>query len=240
MDGFARRQESTRIASALPWIGVGLAAAAAIGVGALALSRRAGRRRLTRAPANPSGHTPTGDRRVSGSVTIARTPWEVYEFWRDLRNLPRFTQHVERVTIIDDRRSHWTVRAPGGRTVEWDATITEDRPNEAIAWQTIGHPDVTNAGVVRFRPAPGDQGTEVHVTLHYRPLFGAVGVAIATLLGEEPGLQLRGDLRRLKQVLEIGEVMQSDASAQGPGLHAAQPPAARPPAAHPPLAEALA
>jgi len=224
MHGFVRRTPRTRTASALPWIGAGLAAAAVIGVGALAISRRARRKNAAGALELPNGSAaPTGDRRVSGSVTIARTPWEVYEFWRDLRNLPRFTRHVERVTVYDETRSHWIVRAPAGRTVEWDATIIEDRPGETIAWHTVGSPDVSNAGVVRFRPAPGDQGTEVHVTLHYRPLLGAIGVAIATVLGEQPALQLRGDLRRLKQVLEIGEVMQSDASAQGSGMHAAQP-----------------
>jgi uncharacterized membrane protein len=160
---------------------------------------------------------------VKTSITINRSPEEVYLFWRDFTNLPRFMAHLESVQVLDDRRSRWKARAPAGSSVEWDAEILEDQPNERIAWRSLQHADVANWGSVRFVPAPGGQGTEVHVELRYEPPGGAFGAAVAKLFGEEPGQQVRGDLRRLKQVLETGEVVHSDASIHA-GPHPARPP----------------
>ncbi len=159
---------------------------------------------------------------VQRSVTINRTPEEVYQFWRNLENLPRFTSHLEAVRVIDDRRSHWQARAPVGTTIEWDAEIVEDRPNELIAWRAVEGADVPNSGSVRFAPAPGRRGTEVHVAIDYNPPGGQVGAAVAKLFREEPTQQLGDDLRALKQVLETGEVLVSDATVRR-GLHPARP-----------------
>jgi len=163
--------------------------------------------------------------RVSETVTVARPREEVYRFWRDLTNLPRFMEHLEAVQVLDDRRSHWRAKAPAGSSVEWDAEILEDEPNERISWRSIQDADVPNTGTVRFRVAPGNRGTEIHVTLRYDPPAGRLGALVAKLFGEEPSEQVKGDLRRLKQVLETGEVVHSDASVH-PGLHPAQPAAA--------------
>ena len=157
-------------------------------------------------------------------MTINRSPEEIYHFWRDFQNLPRFMDHLESVDVLDERRSHWRAKAPAGKTVEWDAEIIEDRPNELIAWRSLENADVPNTGSVRFVPAPGGRGTEVHVELKYDPPGGAVGVAIAKLFGEEPNQQVATDLRRFKQVMETGEVVQSDASIHR-GPHPARPPA---------------
>jgi uncharacterized membrane protein len=143
---------------------------------------------------------------AASSVTIAKPPEEVYRFFRAFSNLPRFMRHVERVTVIDETRSHWVVRAPLGRTVEWDATITEDRPNERIGWRSDPDAAVRNIGWIEFRPAPGDRGTEVRAAIAYEPPAGQLGRLVAQLWGEEPGKQAHDDLRRLKQVLETGEV----------------------------------
>lgn len=156
-------------------------------------------------------------------TTIARVPEEVYRFWRDLRNLPRFMAHLASVEPIDDLRSHWKVIGPGGVAVEWDAEIVEDRFGEAIAWRSLPGADVDSSGVVRFVPAPGGRGTEIHVKLRYAAPGGRMGRAIAKLLGREPGQQARSDLRRLKQVLETGGVVHSDASIHA-GAHPARPP----------------
>ena len=147
---------------------------------------------------------------VHRTITINRTPDEVYAFWRDFENLPRFMAHLESVRILDDRRSHWITRGPGLKMdrVEWDAEITEDRPGEYIAWRSLADARVPNSGVVQFARAPGDRGTEVHVELRYFPPGGRFGKAVAKLFGEEPGQQIEGDLRRFKQVLETGEVAQ--------------------------------
>ncbi len=158
--------------------------------------------------------------RVSRSITIYRTPDEVYEFWRDFANLPTFMKHLESVTVKNGS-STWKAKGPAGMTIEWQAETVLDVPNESIAWRSVaGTTTVPNRGVVRFVRAPGDRGTEVHLELEYSPPAGAIGAAFAKLFGEEPGQQIAGDLRRLKQVLETGEVVHSDAS-----IHAGRHPA---------------
>jgi uncharacterized membrane protein len=171
----------------------------------------------TGAPADRSGTI-----HVQEQITIGRTPDELYRFWRDFQNLPVFMEHLQAVRILDDRRSRWTARAPADQTVEWEAEITEDRPGEQISWRSIADADVPNAGTVRFQAAPGGRGTEIHVELRYDPPGGRLGALVAKLFGEEPGQQVHGDLRRLKQVMETGEVMRSDASIHR-GMHPAQP-----------------
>lgn len=160
---------------------------------------------------------------VVRSITIDRSPEEVYAFWRDFENLPRFMEHLESVQVSGERRSHWKAKAPAGRSVEWDAEMTEDVSGERIAWRSLPGADVPNRGVVRFVRAPADAGTEVHVDLRYEPPAGRAGAAIAKLFGEEPDVQLASDLRRFKQVLETGEVVRSDASIHEK-MHPAQPP----------------
>ena len=155
------------------------------------------------------------DGNVHGSVTIKAEPRAVYDHWRRLENLPRFMKHLERVDEVDGTRSHWVARAPLGTEVEWDAEITDDVPGERIAWSSTQDSQIWNAGEVTFQRAPGDRGTEVHVRLEYAPPGGPVGAAVARLLGEEPKSQIKGDLRRLKQVIETGEVIVSEAVAGG-------------------------
>src|SRR5512133_1212058 len=107
---------------------------------------------------------------VTKTITINRPIDEVYAFWRDFENLPRFMYHLEHVETTSDRRSHWVAKAPAGKAVEWDAEIIDDRPNELISWKSVGaDDDVRNSGTVRFTEAPGDRGTEVRVDLQYDP-----------------------------------------------------------------------
>lgn len=157
------------------------------------------------------------------TVTISRPPEEVYRFWRDFNNLPRFMDHLESVQVIDDRRSHWVANTRTGATVEWDAEITEDRPNQFIAWRSLDGADVDNWGTVRFDPAPGQRGTEVRVEIEYNPPGGALGAGVAKIMGDAPEQKIKGDLYRFKQVMETGEVVRSEASIF-PGPHPAQPP----------------
>lgn len=154
---------------------------------------------------------------VRRSVTVNRPPDEVYRFWRDFENLPRFMEHLQAVRTTGDRRTHWVAKGPAGATIEWDAEMLEDRPNELISWRSVGDSDIRNEGVVRFTKAPADRGTEVHVELRYDAPGGKAGAAVAKLFGEEPTQQIRDDLRRFKQVLETGEVVLSDGSPEGAG-----------------------
>jgi len=151
---------------------------------------------------------------VRKTITVRKPAQEVYGFWREFENFPRFMAHVESVRAMR-QRSHWVAKAPGGTTVEWDAEIVDDQPGVAIQWRSLPEADVANWGTVRFVPAPGDRGTEVHVVVGYRPPVGKLGATIAKLFGEEPATQLADDLRRLKQVLESGEVVVSEGSPRG-------------------------
>jgi uncharacterized membrane protein len=156
------------------------------------------------------------------TVTVNLSPEEVYKFWRNFENLPQFMSHLESVRVIDDKRSHWVAKGPAGSSVEWDAEITIDSPNRSISWRSLEGADVENYGSVRFDPAPGNRGAEVRVELEYNPPAGALGAGIAKIFGEAPEQQIKGDLSRLKQVLETGEVVHSDASIHR-GMHPAQP-----------------
>jgi len=165
----------------------------------------------------------TGGGQVTESITVNRPIAEVYGFWRNFENLPRFMEHLESVRVTEGGRSHWKAKAPAGATVEWDAELVEDRPNELISWRALPDSTVPNSGSVRFGQAPGNRGTEITVDLRYQPPGGKIGAFFAKLFGEEPSQQVKSDLRRFKQVLELGEVVHSDASIHR-GMHPAQPP----------------
>lgn len=152
---------------------------------------------------------------LTATTTINKQPDEVYSFWHRLENLSTFMAHVDDVRTTGEGTSHWSVSAPFGRTVEWDATTTEDTPGRRIAWKSVEGADVDNAGSVEFRTAPGNRGTEVHVSIDYSVPGGKLGEALAKYFGEDPHQQLDDDLRRLKQVLETGEVVRSDGAPGG-------------------------
>jgi uncharacterized membrane protein len=163
---------------------------------------------------------------VAASVTVNRAPPEVYAFWRDLRNLARSMVNVEKVEVLDQQRSRWNVRV-AGRVVTWEAKITHEQANENIRWETIEGAEVLHRGEVRFRSAPGNRGTEIGVVIDAQPPGGAAGRLLARLGQAVPRQQLTNDLRRLKQVMEVGEPTHSDASRHR-GPHPARPEEKRP------------
>lgn len=144
--------------------------------------------------------------RVDKSITVNRPRFEVYQFWRNLENLPSFMRHLDRVRPLNDTVSHWTAKAPMGKQVEWDAEILTDEPGDLIGWRSLPGADVSNAGSVHFRDAAGNRGTEVKVELQYLPPGGTLGSLLAKILGEDPAKQVEEDLRRFKMMLETGEV----------------------------------
>ncbi|MBU3078976.1 SRPBCC family protein [Sphingomonas quercus] len=148
---------------------------------------------------------PKGDALVGRAVTINRPRSELYAYWRDFSNLATVMENVERIDILDERRSHWVVKAPGGRTVEWTAAITEEQEGRMIAWASEEGAEVPNSGRVDFRDA-GARGTVVTATILYDPPAGTIGKLIAKLFQREPGIQARRDLRRFKQLMETGEI----------------------------------
>lgn len=215
---------------------IALAAAAVAGVTLLDLL---GSAQHVRAARSDDGHLEAGARRatsmrrlsseaqrgfdVTHTVTINRPIEDVYRFWRDFQNLPQFMHHLESVEVLEQGRSRWKARAPVGMSVRWEAELTEDKPNELIAWRSVAGSTVDNEGRVRFTRAPGQRGTEVQVALSYRPPLGAVGGLIAKLFGEAPEQQVKHDLKMFKAVMETGEVVHSDASIHR-RFHPAHPP----------------
>ncbi|MHA6724164.1 SRPBCC family protein [Sphingomonas sp. RS2018] len=145
-----------------------------------------------------------GESIVGRVVTINRPAAELYAYWRDFSNLATFMDNVVSISG-DGTRSHWVVKAPGGTTVEWDATVTEEREGELIAWASEPGADVANSGRVEFKDV-GDRGTVVTATIAYDPPAGIVGKIIAKMFQREPAIQARRDLRRFKQLMETGEI----------------------------------
>lgn len=136
------------------------------------------------------------------AITIYRSPDEVYSFWKNLERLPSFMHWVDSVRDLGNGRSHWKVRTPVGPAIEYDAEIVEDVPGQRIAWRSLPGSPVPHYGQITFAPAPGNRGTEVLLEMQVSAPLGKVLA----------GAQAKGDLRRLKQVLECGEVVRSDAS----------------------------
>jgi len=141
---------------------------------------------------------------VEEAVTVSRPPSEVFRFWRNFENLPRFMNHLRAVSQREAGISHWVARGPAGMNVEWDARIINEIDGRLIAWQSLEGSEVSTAGSVNFRETP--RGTEVRVHLQYSPPAGRLGAAVARLLGEEPTVQIHDDLRRFKQLIETGEI----------------------------------
>ena len=144
--------------------------------------------------------------KVERSIVIDHPADELYAFWRDFENLPRFMEHLESVTVLMPQRSRWTARGPAGSRVSWEAEIHNEISGQLIAWRSLPASDVPNAGSVHFTPVLGGSSTEVRVVLSYEPPAGRLGAAMAKLFGEEPHQQVDEDLRRFKQVMESGEI----------------------------------
>lgn len=150
-------------------------------------------------------HTRNSGLHIEKVVTIGMPPQQVYEFWRNLENLPQFMKHIESVQVTGERSSHWKAAGPGGLTAEWDAEMMEDMPGQQISWHSVGSATVPNKGTVEFKQAPGNRGTEVRVSIDYYPPGGAAGRGAAKAAHGINAQQLEEDLKRLKQILEVGE-----------------------------------
>jgi uncharacterized membrane protein len=144
--------------------------------------------------------------KIDTAITIAAPPARLYRFWRNFENLPRIMSHVESVRMTSPTHSRWTVRAAAGLTAEWDAEIINDKPDELIAWRSVGHPSVPHAGSVRFERAADGHGTRVRVSLQYDRPGGELGHAVASLFGGDAGARIDDDLKRFKAAVEAGAI----------------------------------
>lgn len=152
------------------------------------------------------GVEPELSKYVEASETIQIEAQDLYDFWKQFDNLPRFMEHLQRVSQLPDGGWHWVAAAPAGAEVEWDADVTQDIPGRLIAWRSRPGSQIANEGFVEFAQAPGDRGTELRVRLMYEPPAGQLGVLVAKLFGEEPKQQIEGDLMRLKKLIESGDL----------------------------------
>jgi uncharacterized membrane protein len=150
---------------------------------------------------------------VEESATIGRPLPELYRFWRNFENLPQFMEHLEVVAAREEGISHWVAKGPAGMQVEWDARIINEVENKVIGWQSLAGSTIATAGSVNFDEDP--HGTRVTVHLQYNPPGGKLGAAVAKMFGEEPNQTIREDLRRLKQLMEAGEIPTTEGQPSG-------------------------
>ncbi|HEU4452528.1 MAG TPA: SRPBCC family protein [Gemmatimonadales bacterium] len=174
----------------------------ALGAAGVALLARA----VTNLPARRlvgvgAGHGAVDVQKV---LRVAVPVEEVWALWSNFESFPRFMAHLRDVRRVSDERSHWTAAAPGGVAVEWDAVLTRWEPRQAIAWTSVPGSMVENAGTVQFRRV-GDDATEIELRLSYAPPAGALGHAVAALLGGDLRRLLDDDMVRLKSLLEEGK-----------------------------------
>jgi uncharacterized membrane protein len=149
------------------------------------------------------------------SVTVMRPREEVYAFWRDLENLPRFMAHIASVETLSEGRSRWVAAGPGlAPDLEWEAEIVQENPGRVLAWQSLPESDIDHSGHVRFIDAPHG-GTEVHARIAYRPPAGTVGAAVARALDPILGQLIKEDIRRFKHLAEAGEIPTIDGQSSG-------------------------
>ncbi|MFC4454151.1 SRPBCC family protein [Deinococcus sonorensis] len=187
--------------------------------GAMTVMALTGRNPLARAlKIRPDGQ---GEIRVREAVTIGKPADEVYRMWRNLEGLPTFMEHLERVEVQDEQRSHWVAKGPVG-PVSWDAEITADEPGQRLAWRSLPGSTIENQGEVQFRPAPGNRGTEVLAHFQYRAPGGTMGAILARMLSEEPSQQARDDLMRLKWLMELGFIPTAKGQSSGRAQHAGE------------------
>jgi len=153
--------------------------------------------------------------RVKRAVTINRSPEDLYRFWHNVENTPRFMKQIASVQARGDGRSHWVAKMTAGTSLEWDAEITDDQENRLIAWRTLGKTTTATAGSVRFTPAPDGRGTVVTLELDYPQFAGEAGVAIGKIFGKVPEQAVREDLRHFKEVMEAGEIPTAEGQPSG-------------------------
>jgi uncharacterized membrane protein len=171
--------------------------------------------RLSRSPGvQPRNRAVDGSLIAHKALTINAPRERLYDFWRRLENLPRIMKHLDSVRVIDERRSHWVARS-AGVPIEWDAEIVDERPNERIAWRTTEGSSVEHTGEVRFESADPRPGTIIRVEMRYRAPGGPMAKALTQMVLQDPDHLIESDLRRLKQLMETGEVATTEGQPSG-------------------------
>ena len=186
-------------------IGLGLALNALLNHGDSLTRSLPGPRTLLRKPMQMAGlGSPSNGITFQKTVLVAAPVEDVFGFWQNFENFPRFMKHVDAVQRTGAGRSHWVAKGPAGVPVEWDAVVTRFEPNRTIAWRSVPGSTVANQGAVHFDPNQLGQ-TRVTVHMTYNPPAGAAGHAVATLFGDNPEQAMDDDLERFKDIVEHRE-----------------------------------
>ena len=159
--------------------------------------------------ADPAGHIRHGHL-ARHSVTVGRPASDLYAYWREVENAPKFMNRITKVEKTGESTSHWVAQGPLGTTFEWDSEIIVDEPGRLIAWKSLPGAAIEQAGTVRFEEAPDGRGTSVTVELNYEPPAGSLGLAVARLLGEDPDRQTLDNLHHFKQLMETGPIPKTE------------------------------
>lgn len=141
---------------------------------------------------------------VRKTITVRAPIGEVFSFWSNMENFPRFMQHVREVSRTGDRTSHWVVAGPAGLPVSWEAETTQVVENKIVGWRTVPGSTVEHRGVVHFESA-GEGATRLHIQMAYRPPAGILGHSVASLFRVDPKHAMDEDLIRMKSLLEEGK-----------------------------------
>ena len=152
----------------------------------------------------------------SSSIVINASPDALYNFWSDFENFPLFMRHLESVEKRDNGHSHWVALGPMGTHIEWDAEITNQSKGQSISWRSLPGSDLELEGTVSFTPLSHERGTMISAEVRYRPGAKQAGVQFAKLLGKDPSFLMKQDLRRLKALIETGEIPTIDGQTHGP------------------------
>jgi uncharacterized membrane protein len=141
--------------------------------------------------------------RTQKTINIHAPVEQVFGFWTDHQNFPRFMSNVREARPTGNGRSHWIVAGPAGVPVEWTAEVTELVPNKLLAWKSVSGSAIRHSGVIHFEPIH-EGGTRVHIELCYHPLGGAIGHTLAKIFGSDPKSEMDADLVRMKTFIEKG------------------------------------
>ena len=150
---------------------------------------------------------------VHESIEVQAPPPDVFMFWSNFQNFPRIMRNVEEVRMTGPDTSHWRVKGPLGKTVEFDARTTEMSPERGIGWNSV-EGEVDTSGQVRFEEVSTGR-TRIDVTMNYAdPPGGRVGEVVADAVSN-PEREMREDLENFARKVERGEI-----ELGGPGAQA--------------------
>jgi uncharacterized membrane protein len=152
---------------------------------------------------------------IETAITVGRPADELYRFWRQLENLPRFMKNLESVTELDGRRSHWVGKSVIGLKLEWDAEIVEEREGQLLSWRSLPGSQVHNSGTVFFDSSSNGRGTVVRVSMDYQVPGHLLGQAVGKMLSGTTQQQVKEDLKRFKELIETGEIATTDGQPHG-------------------------